>query len=260
MEQDFGVCRLSLVPLLYEPANSRQVGQLLFGEAYEVIDRSHDNLWLRIKINFDKVEGWINRNHHHSIALEYFEHIIQADFKITTDVVASILYKKNPLSILIGSIVPISSSELFKMDQQLAFNGESKSISQKREAEFLKSVALKYLNAPEIEGGKNPFGICANGLVQMVFKISGYPLPWDLQHQAESGKKVSDIFSANVGDIAFFKDQNNNLVHTGIILGDDKVIHAFGQVKIDYINEEGILNPETKVYSHTLAKIRRLLP
>ena len=38
---------------------------------------------------------------------------------------------------------------------------ESKGIGQKREFEFLKSIALKYLNAPEQEGGKTPFGIDA---------------------------------------------------------------------------------------------------
>src|SRR5260221_3978861 len=196
MEQDFGVCRLSVVPVRTEPSVSLQVSQLLFGDAYETLERSRNKLWLRIKINFDNTEGWINLLHHHAIGKDYFDQITQADYKITTDVLSTILYKKNPLPILLGSIVPISTSELFKMDEQFAFNGEAKPISQKRDNEIFKNVALKYLNAPETEGGKSPFGICANGLAQMVFKISGYLLPWDLLQQAMAGKKIKDIASA----------------------------------------------------------------
>jgi hypothetical protein len=258
-EQDFGVCRLSVVPVLNEAEVSVQNSQLLFGDAYEVLERSKDKQWVRIRINFDGAEGWINIHHHHSIPQEYFAQIINADFKITTDIVATILYKKSPLPILLGSIVPISSSELFKMDEQFAFNGNTKAISQKREGDFIKSIALKYLSAPETVGGKNPFGICAQGLTQMVFKISGHTLPWDLNQQGSCGKKIKDTSSATLGDIAFFKDKSGKLIHAGIVLEENKIIHAFGQVRIDLLNEEGILNAETKIYTHTLAFIRRIV-
>jgi gamma-D-glutamyl-L-lysine dipeptidyl-peptidase len=258
-ERDFGVCRLSAVPVLADPGLTFPVLQLLFGDAYEVLDRSKDKLWLRIKINFDNTEGWISLHHHHSISPEYFSQIVNADFKITTDIVSNILYKKSPLPILIGSIVPISNSELFKMDEQFAFNGNAKAISQKREGEFVKSIALKYLNAPETTGGKSPFGISAQGLTQMVFKICGYTLPWDFTQQASSGKKVRDPSMAQTGDLAFFKNKSDKIVHAGIVLGENKIIHAFGQVRIDLLNEEGILNSDTKIYTHTLANIRRVV-
>ena len=259
MEQDFGVCRLSVVPIVKEAANSLQGSQLLFGDAYEVMDKSKDKLWLLIKTNLDDVHGWIHKNHHHSISKEYFDQIVQADFKITLDLVSTLLYKKSPLPILLGSIVPISSAELFKMDEQFAFNGETKSISQKRDAEFVKSIALKYLNAPEVEGGKSPFGICSQGLINMVFKIAGHQLPWSMQQQSQAGKKVKDIDSAKVGDLVFFKDKKGNINHSGIKVGENKILHAFGHVRLDQLNEEGIINSETKIYSHSLATIRRVL-
>jgi hypothetical protein len=259
IEQDFGVCRLSVVPVRNEPGNSIQVSQLLFGEAYEVLEKSKDKLWLRIKINFDGTEGWINLRHHVSVPFEYFELLTQSDFKITTDIVSTILYKKNPVSILMGSIVPISTAELFKMDEQFAFNGEAKPISLKRDFEFLKAVAIKYLHAPETDGGKSPFGISCHGFVQMVYKISGYALPGTLPGLVASGKKIDDVFSATPGDLAFFKNHEGALHHVGIVLEENKIIHASGQVKIDYLNEEGILNPETKVYTHTLASLQRIL-
>ena len=259
MEQDFGVCRLSVVPLLSEPGIAVPVSQLLFGDAYEVLDRSKNKQWLRVKIHFDNTEGWIDLRHHHAIAHEYFTQIINADFKITTDVVSTILYKKSPLPVLLGSIVPISSTELFKMDEQFAFNGEAKAISQKREGEFIKSIAMKYLNAPETAGGKSPFGICSQGLTQMVFKISGYTLPWDLKLQALSGKKIKDTSATKPGDLAYFKNRAGHIVHAGIVLAENKIIHVFGQVRMDLLNEEGILNADTKIYTHSLAQIRRIL-
>src|SRR5260370_7972153 len=242
MEQDIGVSRLSVVTVRKEMGIANQLYQLLFGDAYEVMDRRREKLGVWIKTNEDGVEGWIHRNHHHYISKEYFEQIIQADFKITLDLVSTLLYKKSPLPILLGSIVPISSVELFKMDEQFAFNGETKSISQKRDAEFVKSVAMKYLNAPESEGGKSPFGICAHGLSHMALNIAWYQLPWRIQQQSLAGKKVKDIASARTGDLAFFSDKKGNINHVGIILGENKIIHVYGQVRIDHLNEEGILN------------------
>ncbi|HCW08053.1 MAG TPA: hypothetical protein DGG95_11890 [Cytophagales bacterium] len=258
MDQAFGVCRLSVVPVKNE-SDSLQVGQLLFGDAYHVLDRSKDAKRIFVRTDFDEMEGWINPNHHHAISQEYFEQIKQSDFKITLDLVSTLLYKKSPLPILLGSIVPISSAELFLMDEQFAFNGEAKPISLRRDAEFVCTMACKYLNAPEVEGGKSPFGICSNGLVNMVFKIAGYHLPWDIQKQSQSGKKVKDVASAKAGDVAFFKNQKGAVDHAGIIIDENKIIHTNGQVHIDYLNDEGILNADTKIYSHTLAGIRRII-
>ncbi len=74
---------------------------------------------------------------------------------------------------------------------------------------------MKYLNAPQMTGGKSPFGISAQGLTQMVYKISGYTLPWELSQQAASGKKVKDTFATQAGDLAFFKNNSGHLTHAG---------------------------------------------
>jgi len=257
-EKDFGVCRLSVVPIREEAGKGAQVSQLLFGDAYEVLDRSKDKQHLFIKTNYDEVNGWIDLNHHYSIALEYFEQITQSDYKISLDLVSTLLYKKSPLPIVLGSIVPISSSELFKMDEQFAFNGETKAISLKRDGDYIKTIATKYLNAPEVEGGKNPFGICSNGLVHIAFKIAGHQLPWAVKQQNEFCTEV-DFVSIKTGDLGFFKSKKGNVNHVGIFVGDNKIIHAHGHVRIDHFDEKGIFNPDTKIYSHTLASVRRVL-
>src|SRR5690242_10462333 len=121
---EFGVCRLSVVSVRKDPMDqSEQVTQLLFGDHYEVNEKSKDNKWLKIRINFDQYTGWIDARQHQPITQEYYNHINNAEFKITTDVTATMLYNKSPQVILMGSIIPISSAELFKMEEQFAFNG-----------------------------------------------------------------------------------------------------------------------------------------
>ncbi|HTE32229.1 MAG TPA: C40 family peptidase [Chryseolinea sp.] len=257
---DYGVCRLSIVPVRMEPTDkAEQISQLLFGDHYEVLTQTTDRKWLRIRINFDGYEGWIDNKQHHAIAPEYFEYLNRAEFKITTDITASILYNKIQQIILIGSMIPISSSELFKMEEQFAFNGEAKNVGQKREYEFLKNIAFKYLNAPYAWGGRSPFGIDCSGFSQMVFKICGYGLARDSWQQANQGKFFNSFDEGRPGDLVFFKNPDEKITHVGILLEGDRIIHASGRVRIDHLNDEGILNLETKVYSHQFAHIRRIL-
>ncbi|HEY9047625.1 MAG TPA: SH3 domain-containing protein, partial [Ohtaekwangia sp.] len=119
---DYGVCRLSVLSVRAEPSDkAEQTTQLLFGDHYEVIDRSKDNKWLRIRIYFDQYEGWIDALQHHAVSKDYIEYLEKSELKITTDLTSSLLYNKSPLAILMGSMIPISSSELFKMEEQFAF-------------------------------------------------------------------------------------------------------------------------------------------
>lgn len=258
---DFGVCRLSVISVRAEASDrAEQVTQLLFGDHYEVVGQSKDKTWLRIRTNFDQYEGWLDARQHHPVSREYFEYLNRAEFKITTDLTSSMLYNKSPLIILMGSMIPISSSELFKMEEQFAFNGEAKNVGQKREFEYLKNTAMKYMNAPYQWGGRTPFGIDCSAFTQIVYKICGYKLFRDSGQQATQGKPVPSFHDHRPGDLAFFKNNENKITHVGIILDQDRIIHASGRVRIDHINEEGILNSETKVYTHTLSHIRRFLP
>ena len=158
-----------------------------------------------------------------------------------------------------GSIVPISTSELFKMDEQFAFNGEAKPLAQKRDKEFLKMMAYRYLHAAEVKGGKNPFAICAQGFLQMVFKICGYYLPWDIQRMSNSGKQVKNFHALEEGDLVFLTEIRTNKLHAGIALNDDRIIHCHGFVRVDHLMEDGIINTETRIITHSLSQIRRLI-
>ena len=121
-----GVCRLSIVPVRAEASEkSEMVTQLLFGDHYTIIGATHEGSWLQIRIFFDDYVGWISANQHYAISEEYFEQISHSDYKISLDVCATMLYKKHTMSIVMGSVLPISTQELFSPEEHLAFNGES---------------------------------------------------------------------------------------------------------------------------------------
>lgn len=255
-----GICRLSIIPVRAEASDAAEiVTQLLFGDHYAVYELSQDSKWIKIKIYFDGYEGWIDAKQYHFITDEYFEQINNSDYKICTDLTANILYHKNLLPVVMGAIIPISTNEIFKIEEHLGFNGEAKSLSARRDFDFMRNIAKKYLNAPYLWGGKSPFGIDCSGFTQMVFKICGYALKRDASQQIQQGKDVDSLTNALPGDLAFFRNEHKKVTHVGILLENQEIIHASGKVKIDFLDENGIFNAEQKGYTHYLTDIKRIL-
>ena len=256
----FGVCRLSLIPIRSESDHrSQMVSQLLFGEHYSVTEYQEDGKWLLISNGYDKYEGWIQIEQHHEITGDYFEQIQYSDYKICTDLFASILFNKHNVNILIGSILPISVNELFKMEEQLAFNGESKSLSQRMNFDYVKQTALKFAGAPYLWGGRSPLGIDCSGFIQLVFRIAGYFLPRDSTQQILHGELVPEITQVEGGDLVFFVDDNEKVDHVGLVLDNSEIIHASGHVRIDTMTEDGIVHSGYQRLTHKLHSVKRIL-
>ncbi len=254
-----GICRLSVVQVRATPSDKAEVvTQLLFGDHYTVTGVSEDEKWVRIQLYFDGYEGWVDIKQHTPISDAYFDQINNADYKICTDLTSTILYKKHHTAIVIGSILPISTNEIFKMEEQLAFNGEAKSLGAKRDTDFLKQIAFKYLNAPYQWGGRSPFGIDCSGFTQSVLRICGYDLPRDAWQQEKHGLTVK-FGEHEQGDLAFFKSKEGKIVHVGILLKDNEIIHASGKVRVDLFTEKGIMHNESKQLTHDLASIKRIV-
>ncbi len=254
-----GVCRLSVVPVRTKPLDSSEmVTQLLFGEHYSVVEESNRGKWVRIKIYFDGYEGWIDKKQHYLITEDYFDQINSTDYKVCLDRSTTILFKKHTISILMGSVLPIAATELFKVEEQLAFNGESKSLGEVWPFDRLKLIALKYLNTPYLWGGKTPYGIDCSGFTQMVYKVAGYRLERDSAQQCNQGNKVTTLADAVPGDLCFFGTKTKT-DHVGILLENKRIIHGSGFVRIDDIEDEGIINKDNGMKSHSLNSIRRII-
>jgi len=80
----------------------------------------------------------------------------------------------------------------------------------------------------------------------------------DAWQQGQEGKAVKKLKDALPGDLAFF-DRGEEMVHVGILLGNEKIIHASGRVRIDSVDKKGIIDAETGKRTMRLKSVRRVL-
>jgi gamma-D-glutamyl-L-lysine dipeptidyl-peptidase len=115
---------------------------------------------------------------------------------------------------------------------------------------------MRWLNAPYMWGGRTVLGVDCSGFVQVNYKMMGIDLPRDAWQQAQEGKAVKKLKDAQTGDLAFFNDKEE-IVHVGILLNNEQIVHASGKVRIDLIDRKGIINADTGKRTHQLEAIRR---
>lgn len=254
----YGIAKLSVIPVRKETAHrSEQVSQLLFGEVYEITRQSGE--WLFIKCCYDGYEGWISENQCSELAEKEFQLLSANEPGVALDLLSNAVSSHQSIPIVAGSSLPFFDGMNFKIGREkFIYNGQAIQNEGKNQAIF-ERVALRYLNAPYLWGGRSPFGIDCSGFTQVVFKFLGIPLLRDAYQQAGQGSLIHLIDEALPGDLAFFNNEEGKIVHTGIILKDRRIIHSAGKVRMDKIDHFGIYNEGQKKYSHQLKAIRRVL-
>ncbi|NVO19342.1 MAG: C40 family peptidase [Bacteroidetes bacterium] len=255
-----GIICKSIVPVWSEPSwRSEMVTQLLFGESYEIMDEKDG--WLLVSGTADHYEGWINGGMSSLIDTSYYEKMISKDaFKVDEIVAKATNLKDNTTIHLVkGSLLPLLNEGIVDLGSNtFQFHGSYSAFPKQPDISKLESEALSYLNAPYLWGGRSPFGIDCSGFVQMVYRNCGINLPRDARQQVELGDIISFISETVKGDLAFFENTAGTIIHVGILLGDNKIIHASGSVRIDAIDHQGIFNRELGKYTHQLRIIKRL--
>ena len=137
------------------------------------------------------------------------------------------------------------------------FDGDS--ISSVLPKENIIKTSLLLINSPYLWGGRTPFGIDCSGFTQLIYKINGYKIDRDAKDQAKLGQVLSFVQESEPGDLAFFDNSEGDIVHVGIIMRDNYIIHAHGHVRIDRLDQTGIYNVDTKKHSHKLRVIKKII-
>jgi cell wall-associated NlpC family hydrolase len=89
--------------------------------------------------------------------------------------------------------------------------------------------AKKFLGTPYVWGGGTRDGCDCSGLVRASFKAAGMVMPRDADQQSLVGRLVGTRWnraSLRRGDTLYFLSRRGTISHTGIYLGDGKMIEA----------------------------------
>ena len=277
-EKPLGICTYGTLPLRAEPAHrSEMTNQLLLGDIYSIVEEQRD--WCRIITQHDGYTAWLNRSQVRPLdATQYPTLLTEPIQHVALDVMRTIIAPNRRLIVPLGSTLPYYDVQKHSFElggQSYRYMGKVRAISKPKlemanvankpeNTLFRRQIlqfAKKYLSTPYLWGGRSPWGIDCSGFTQVCAKLCGVALYRDAYQQAEQGTPVNDLSQAEMGDLAFFSPDKltQRITHVGIIGEKRQIIHASGEVRIDIIDNNGILNAQTQQYSHYLRTIRRLI-
>lgn len=250
---------LRIIPLRREPSEkSEMVSQLLFGEAYEIAEKTVE--WLRVITELDAYTGWIDKRMFTPVSKDYYQRLSRGGYAVAGQVTETVMTPENEVySIPAGSTLGFAGQEgTFTINaMQYRLTGQSNAHSQYQSTDLIET-ALRFLNSPYLWGGRSPFGYDCSGFTQIVYKINGARLPRDAWQQASMGRSIETVKETIRGDLVFFAGDDDRVVHVGMAIPPGKIIHCSGMVRVDVLDEKGIFNLQTHQYTHRLHSIRRV--
>lgn len=241
-------------PVRRKPDHRREmVNQLLFGEAVRILKKRGEG-WLKVRSLHDGYAGWITA----SLIRECGKRdALEAAGCVTTGLLSEVDWGDAVQQVPAGSVLPgFSDGKGQLAGKPYQFAGPfMKRADVQPSAELVGQLTRGWLNAPYLWGGRTILGVDCSGFAQVMFRIMGIDLPRDAWQQAKKGVPVKKFSEARPGDLLFF-DNTEDIVHVGILLGEEQMIHASGMVRIDTVTRKGMINEAGKnVYG--LSCIRR---
>jgi gamma-D-glutamyl-L-lysine dipeptidyl-peptidase len=229
---------------------SEMVSELLLGEGVTIEEEAEH--FSKIICNHDNYEGWCATNQ-----LAAINQLPVATEFVKNEIDVAVI---NSIPCRIGFATPVYT-QLQATHYTISYNdvatiGNAPVLFTD---EVVQNIVLPYLNTPYVWGGRSIFGIDCSGFIQQVFRLLGVSLPRDAQEQAKFGEVVAFLAAAQIGDVAFFENEQNKIVHVGLLLSSHKIIHAHGCVRIDKIDAQGIINTTTGKRTHQLRVIKRMV-
>ena len=243
----YGICLLTVIPMRKEKSDlSEMINQILFGESFKILKKN--NNWSYVELLHDSYNGWICNKQYEPI------NEINKKSIVCNKMNCNIHLGEFNQPIVLGSLIPNKKSiqNKFKINFNCNLNNTINFNSH-----FVK-ICKKYLNSPYLWGGRTRYGIDCSGYTQIIYRMFKINLPRDAYQQEKLGIKT-EFNDKKIGDLAFF-EKDKKITHVGIILNNNKIIHASGKVKIDYIDNLGIYEKTNHIeYTHKLKSIKRFI-
>jgi cell wall-associated NlpC family hydrolase len=249
------ICVVPVMPLRAEPSHkSEMVSRLIFGECVVVLSQAGD--WVKVRNQYDQYEGWAAQNQLTQIDEELY---YEPTEEYTGDLLTTVSVSGHPMNITLGSFLKgMRHGEMHWGKVTVTFKGTPLNPDHLPVTEkLIRQFAFQFLNTPYLWGGRSVFGIDCSGFTQSIYRLVGKILPRDAYMQARCGEELKPHHKPRCGDLAFFKTQEGQITHVGLMLNDFEIIHSSGKVRVDKLDEKGILNADTGEHTHQLAMIRR---
>lgn len=235
-----GICIVTVAPVRAENSDRAEiVTEILFGESADILEV--DKNWTKIKMHYDGYEGWMDTKQLKPVT---DEELAKRRVTVVTEDFSSVIMNDGKTLLSMGSEV------------------EFPVVASRRSHEPRESIALaarEFVNVPYLWGGKSFFAVDCSGFTQLVYKIHNIKLPRDASQQAEVGEALTFVEESRPGDLAFFENSEGKIIHVGIMLENQKIIHASGKVRIDTLDSTGIFNKEMNKHTHKLRVIKNVL-
>ena len=183
--------------------------------------------------------------------------------EIINDLVAgSILVKSGKSGDFLEVVLPDGRKGFLPEKNVVLFNTWEKTEIQT--AEQLITTAKNYLGLPYMWGGTSSKTVDCSGFMKNVWFLHGIILERDASQQykygevIESGKNFENL---KPGDVLFFgRKEPLRIVHTGMYIGDGKVIHASSSLGRVMINSMDPSNPDYSSYlGNTYVGTKRII-
>jgi len=261
-----GFVRESMVAVRKQASHaSEMVNQLFFGELVRIINQQ--TYWTYIRSLEDQYEGWVSANMVEPVSEAFLS---ENQPFVFVNAVTAPLHVDRPVETSVVNLCQGARFPVFPPDNEdwlyfklsgTTFRLHKRFVDheQPQQADAIIETARRYMNVPYLWGGRSPFGVDCSGLMQIVFRQHGIRLPRDSYQQATVGTTRS-FADRQPGDLVFFKADNGFVIHVGLLTSRERIIHASGRVRLDFITPEGIYNPDTKSLSHKLHSLKTVLP
>lgn len=253
------ICCVPVSPLRAEPSHrTEMVSQLIFGECCEILEQTKEQ-WSRVRVKYDGYEAWCTTPHLAEIDDAEYDMMKTA---LTPEWVTSLEYNGHPMMVPMGShLTAMKNGRAQWRKNVVHYKGKTLEPSNAvLDGKAIRQLTYKFLNIPYLWGGKSVFGLDCSGYAQTVYKFLGIPVLRDAYQQATQGEPIGFLEETRTGDLAFFDNEEGKITHVGILLNPHEIIHASGKVRIDKIDNMGIVQSDTNIRTHHLRVIRRLLP
>lgn len=277
-----GLVKLSVCNIRSKPKHSSELlSQAILGTPINILKK--ENSWFYIQTP-DGYLGWVDNGGILPMSNYEIEDWTNSQKVIFTDIFGLVYSSPNieakiVSDIVEGSILKLMGESLNKEFWIVSYPNKRVGYIQKVSAEkfdlFLNKranynssdiieTAENLLGFPYLWGGTSSKALDCSGFTKTVFFMNGILLPRDASQQVHVGKNIPfDKSLSNIikGDLLFFgnlrKDGSQRITHVAIYMGNGKIIHSTGEVKIQSLKKGDADFTEYRLNS--LLKVKRII-